>query len=132
MGTKDTSELISRWKPAGIILAQNKAVRMNKEFLRRKDESEYAYIYRIGSNKEQIGSWQDVADLINSQLGYEYTESKYRKDYNAFKKMFDANREHFIDTAEQLSAIEQRELDLKREARKFYDQRQALTRVVNA
>ena len=105
---------------------------MNNEFMRREDESEYAYIYRVGSNKERIGSWQDVADLINSQLGYEYTESKYRKDYNAFKKMFEANREHFTNVTEQLSAIEQRELDLKREARKFYDQRQALTRVVNA
>lgn len=103
---------------------------MNNNWLRREDESEYAYIYRIGSIKEQIGSWQGVADLINGQLGYEYTESKYRKDYNAFKKMFDANREHFVDTAGQLSDLEERELALKREARKFYDQRQALTRIV--
>ena len=97
---RDTSALISQCKLAGITSAPSKAVRMNNEFMRREDESEYAYIYRVGSNKERIGSWQDVADLINSQLGYEYTESKYRKDYNAFKKMFEANREHFTNATE--------------------------------
>lgn len=65
---------------------------MSNEFLRREDESEYAYIYRIGAAKDRIGSWQDVADILNEQLGYEYTESKYRKDYNSFRKMFEANR----------------------------------------
>lgn len=71
-----------------------------------------------------------MADLINGQLGYEYTESKYRKDYNAFKKMFEANRDQLVDTDEQLSLIDQKQMDLKKEARKFYDQRQALTRVL--
>ena len=51
---------------------------MKTDWLRKEDESEYAYIYRIGNIKEQIGSWQDVADLLNYQLGYQYTESKYR------------------------------------------------------
>lgn len=49
---------------------------MKTDWLRKEDESEYAYIYRIGNIKEQIGSWQDVADLLNYQLGYQYTESK--------------------------------------------------------
>lgn len=53
---------------------------MRTEWLKKEDESEYAYIYRIGSKKEEIGSWQDVADIINDQLGYQYTECKYRKD----------------------------------------------------
>lgn len=46
---------------------------MKTDWLRKEDESEYAYIYRIGNIKEQIGSWQDVADLLNYQLGYQYT-----------------------------------------------------------
>lgn len=97
---RDISALISQCNHAEITSAPSEAVHMNNEFMRREDESEYAYIYRVGSNKERIGSWQDVADLINSQLGYEYTESKYRKDYNAFKKMFEANREHFTNATE--------------------------------
>lgn len=46
--------------------------------------------------------------------------------------MFNANRDHFTNSSAQLSEIEQRELELRKEQRKFYDQRQALTRVVNA
>ena len=69
---------------------------MKTDWLRKEDESEYAYIYRIGNIKEQIGSWQDVADLLNYQLGYQYTESKYRKDYAAFCKLFEANRDKLI------------------------------------
>ena len=45
------------------------------------DENEFEYIYRIGSLKDQIGTWQDVADILNEELGYEYTESRYRKMY---------------------------------------------------
>lgn len=105
---------------------------MKTDWLRKEDESEYAYIYRIGNIKEQIGSWQDVADLLNYQLGYQYTESKYRKDYAAFCKLFEANRDKLTDNSAQLHEIEQRELELRKEQRKFYDQRQALTRVVNA
>ena len=105
---------------------------MKTDWLRKEDESEYAYIYRIGNIKEQIGSWQDVADLLNYQLGYQYTESKYRKDYAAFCKLFEANRDKLTDNSAQLHEIEQRELELRMEQRKFYDQRQALTRVVNA
>ena len=46
--------------------------------------------------------------------------------------MFDANKETLTDGSALLSDIEMRELDLRKEQRKFYDQRQALTRVVNA
>lgn len=52
--------------------------------------------------------------------------------FAAFKKMFDANKETLTDSSALLSDIEMRELDLRKEQRKFYDQRQALTRVVNA
>lgn len=44
--------------------------------------------------------------------------------------MFEANRDQLVDTDEQLSLIDQKQMDLKKEARKFYDQRQALTRVL--
>ena len=59
------------------------------DFLLRKDvELEEEYIYRIWSHKDDIGSWYDVADIINENLGYEYTESKYRKQFQAYQKMF--------------------------------------------
>ena len=44
--------------------------------------------------------------------------------------MFAANRNKLIDSDRALADLEERELTLKREARKFYDQRQALSRLV--
>lgn len=103
---------------------------MQSKFTRRPEESEYEYIYRIASSKDAIGSWQDVADLLNAELGYEYTESKYRKDFAAFKKMFEANRALLSDSETQAKNLSEREIAFKIEARKFYDQRQALNRAV--
>ena len=103
---------------------------MNHEWKRLPDESEYEFIYRIGSVKEQIGSWQDVADILNRELGYQYTECKYRKDFAAFRKMFSANRDKLVSPDGISRDLDERELALKREARKFYDQRQALSRLI--
>lgn len=97
---------------------------------RHEEESELEYIFRIGSQKELIGSWQDVADIINAELGYNYSECKYRKQFAAFRQMFDANKDKLISPDRRLEEMEQRKLELQREARKFYDQRQALNRVV--
>lgn len=36
---------------------------------KRPDENEYEYIYRLGQQKDLIGSWQDVADIANRELG---------------------------------------------------------------
>ena len=44
-------------------------------------ETDEELIYRICSNKDKIGSWQDVADILNGLLGTEFTESKFRKQF---------------------------------------------------
>ena len=64
----------------------------NIEITRKPNEDEYEYIYRICSIKDNIGTWSEVAKILNAQLGYEYTESKYRKQYQSFQKMFEANQ----------------------------------------
>lgn len=61
------------------------------DYKRKPDETSIEYQYRISSMKDAIGTWNDVADIINGELGYDYTESKYRKDYVTFQKMLDAH-----------------------------------------
>ena len=58
------------------------------EYKRFEGESDEELIYRITGEKEKIGSWQDVADILNRLLGTEYTESKFRKQRQAFDRMF--------------------------------------------
>lgn len=85
----------------------------SNEYKRQSGESEEEFIYRVCCAKDLIGSWQDVADIINEQLGYEYTESKYRKQYQAFQRMFEANREKISPCGEYADLQE-----LKRELQK--------------
>ena len=54
----------------------------NKVFSKLPNETNDEYIERICKMKDQFGlHWQDVADIINENCGYDYTESHYRKKY---------------------------------------------------
>ena len=88
-------------------------------------ESDEELIYRITSEKDQIGSWQDVADILNELLGTEYTESKFRKQRQAFDKMLAANQSKFVDSDAQLKEIEIQKRELERKKIQFRDERNA-------
>lgn len=77
-------------------------------------ETDEELIYRITGEKEQIGSWQDVADILNELLGTEYTESKFRKQRQAFDKMLAANQSKFVDSDAQLKEIEIQKRELEK------------------
>ena len=67
---------------------------------RQSGENENAYIYRICERKDAIGTWQDVADILNIELGHDWNESTYRKRYSAFKQMLSDNMDKFSDENE--------------------------------
>ena len=93
-------------------------------------ESELELIYRITSDKDKIGSWQDVADILNELLGTEYTESKFRKQKQAFDKMLAANQAKFTDSSTQLEEIEAAKLELQKERNKLSDARVDYNRLI--
>lgn len=78
-------------------------------------ETDEELIYRICSNKDKIGSWQDVADILNGLLRTEFTESKFRKQFQAFEKMLEANREKFVDGDSYTKELEQKYESLRKE-----------------
>ena len=88
-------------------------------FKRLENESEEELIYRICSCKDMIGSWTQVAEILNNLLGYEYTESKYRKQYTAFQKMLEANKSKFVTEEGYSSELEKQYEDLKKERLKL-------------
>lgn len=83
---------------------------MVHNYKKYESESEEELIYRICSDKDIIGSWQNVADILNELLGTEFTESKFRKSYQAFQKMLEANKEKFSNETSHT-----KELDIKYE-----------------
>ncbi len=55
-------------------------------YIRQDNETEQDFINRVCDDKDLIGTWENVAKILNSLLGHNYTESKYRKNYKKFKK----------------------------------------------
>lgn len=80
------------------------------DYKRLEGETEEELIYRICSQKDIIGTWQDIADIINSILGYDYGESTYRKKFQAFQKLMSANEHKILDDDNYI-----KELKLERE-----------------
>lgn len=93
------------------------------KYQRYENESDEELIYRVCKDKDLIGTWTDVADILNELLGQEYTESKYRKQYSAFVKMFNANENKFIDNDEYVKEIKLQQQELKKERQKLSDER---------
>lgn len=78
---------------------------------RNVGETDDQLIYRVCSVKDTIGTWNDVADVLNDLLGKSYDESVYRKKYQSFTNIFNANQEKFVTDKAQLEDIEiQKEL----------------------
>lgn len=93
-------------------------IAINK-YKRFENETDEEIIFRICSDKDEIGTWQDVADILNEILGTEYNESKFRKSYQAFQKMMSANRSKFTDCNTQLEEINNKIRELEKERKKL-------------
>ncbi len=76
-----------------------------REYKRFEGETEEELIYRVCSDKEAIGTWNDVADILNNLLGYKYTESRYRKQWQGFQRLLSANQAKFVSDEKQLDEI---------------------------
>ncbi|AJC95750.1 hypothetical protein EKQ60_05485 [Staphylococcus hyicus] len=106
---------------------------------RKENESFAEYQYRLYEDRESLGlSNQQIADLLNHENGTDYDESKYRKEYQIFKNVWEpmfkeqhqaTQPEEFIEelTKEQIKmneknrAITKMLQDQRREYRKLLD-----------
>lgn len=98
------------------------------KYERLPGESDEELIFRICKDKDQIGSWNDVADVLNELTGKNYGQSKYRKEYTSFTKMFEANRSSLGSTEEQIAEIDEKIRELEQEKIRFRDERNAWNR----
>lgn len=94
-------------------------------FQRYENETPEELIYRVCSAKEQVGTWQEVADILNKLLNQEYTESKYRKQYQGFCNMLKANQSKFLNDKEILDDIRNQQRELEQSKIQFRDERNA-------
>lgn len=99
------------------------------DYKRHKDEGILEYEYRICGYKDQIGTWQDVADLLNEQLGQEYTESKYRKQYQEMNKIITFKPQFNCDKSELLEEIKEQRRLLEKAKIQMRDERNEVSRL---
>ena len=60
---------------------------MNSLYPRQINEQFDDYFVRLFENKNNYGlSCQDIADILNAEVGVNYGESKWRKEYAAFRR----------------------------------------------
>ena len=100
------------------------------EWKRLENESDEELIYRICSVKEQIGTWEDVANVLNELLNTEYTSSKFRKQFQAFEKMLKANENKFFTEDGYLKELQRERQELQKEKQKLSDERVELNRII--
>ena len=79
-----------------------------QKYKRFEGESDDALIFRITGEKDKIGSWQDVADVLNELLGRDCKPDTYRKKRQCFDVMFQANQCKWADSQEQIDKLDQK------------------------
>ena len=75
-------------------------------YKRFEGETDEELIFCICNDKEQIGSWQDVANVINELTGNDYAEITSRKKYPAYQNILSDNQSTFVDSDAQLQDIQ--------------------------
>lgn len=98
-------------------------------FKRYENETDNQLIYRICKQKDMIGTWADVRDILNDILGYNYTDSAYRKKFQYFEQILNDNGEIFSDTENQLEELKDLKREIQKEKIKLSDERTELRRL---
>lgn len=88
---------------------------MGVTWKRLSGETENGYIYRICSNKEAIGTWYDVADILNAELGREWNESAYRKKYQSGKAFLEEKEDELFESESYIEKMRKEREELQRE-----------------
>ncbi len=98
---------------------------------RASNETEHDFIKRVCGNKASIGTWRDITEILNTELGYCYNESTYRKKYgkyliaNGLKTILSEDADSIsvpVDNME-IEAAEEKKRKLERERVKLKDER---------
>lgn len=105
------------------------------DFLRKPNESEEEFIWRIGQAKDNgtfEASWEEIAEIINRQFRLSpaeyYASSAYRKAYQYAKRFFEAGVFNDITQENYFEKINAAKYDLEREREKTRVEKNELAR----
>ena len=96
---------------------------MEHNYRRYEGETDEQLIFRVCQDKECIGTWSDVACILNDLLGANSTESRYRKAYQYANKMLVANEDKLLNEQALLDDIKEQRRELEKAKIQFRDER---------
>lgn len=98
---------------------------------RLNEESAQQYQLRICDNREKYGlNWVEVAEVLNKEFDQNFGESKYRKEYSAFKAGMDYVQNQATSTDEALFELEQKRVEAEKATVRLRDQRREYKSIV--
>ena len=84
-------------------------------------ETQDQYFYRICNMKDSLGfTWEQMTALFNDEFGCKKDESKYRKDWASFQRIFNANADKLVGENRYLEEIKEAKYELEKERQKLY------------
>lgn len=87
---------------------------------RKKDEPLIEYQIRLGRNKNLYGlSWDNIAALLNKEVDEEYSESKWRKEIQAYLRVYD----YLIEKNVGIQELEEKKREFEIAKIQFQDQK---------
>lgn len=99
-------------------------------YKRFKNETDEELIFRITGEKDKIGSWQEVANILNELLGRDCKPDTYRKKRQCFDTLFNANGRIIFQDRNYLDELKKERQALQKERQKLSDERTELNRLL--
>ena len=104
---------------------------MNFDLKKMEDETQDQYFYRICMMKDNLGfTWTQIAEIMNDELGLNCGESKYRKDWWAFNRIFNANVDKLVGDNTYSTELKEQIDELYKVKKQVSDQRREYNKML--
>lgn len=106
---------------------------MEQDFKRIENETEDQYFYRICSMKESLGfTWPQMAEIFNAEFGYNKGDTAYRKRWNSFRGVFDANADRLVGNGVYSNELREQIDEAYKAKKQVADQRREYNKILTA
>jgi hypothetical protein len=112
---------------------QRKRGKSNMDYNLKKmeDETQDQYFYRICSMKDVLHfTWPQMAEIFNAEFGCNNGDTAYRKRWNAFQRVFEANTDKIVGDNTYLKELQDATDELYKAKRQLSDQRREYNKIL--
>ena len=104
---------------------------MSFDLKKMENETQDQYFYRICMMKDNLGfTWTQIAEIMNDELGLNCGESKYRKDWWAFNRIFNANVDKLVGDNTYSTELKEQIDELYKVKKQVSDQRREYNKML--